>query len=128
MLPPQYTPQLSPNTKLSPEHQILTNVDHVPHNIPPPGKSHLLILEDNEAVIKMCVKGRSVVLRHVQKTHRIDLDWIFERLVRDRSTKRIMMKWVSTKQQIADILTKGSFPEQTWLELLRLFQIGIIKS
>ena len=36
----------------------------------------------------------------------------------------IRIKYVGTKQQIADILTKGCFTSQQWEALLRLAQIG----
>ena len=60
-------------------------------------------------------------MRHVGRTHRVDLDWIFERLLTDPS---IRMSWVNTKQQLADVFTKGSFTEQTWKELCNLIQIA----
>ena len=34
----------------------------------------LCILEDNEAVIRMIIKSRNRFLRHVSRTHRVDLD------------------------------------------------------
>ena len=34
--------------------------------------------EDNEAVIKMIIKGRSPTMRHLSRTHRIALDWFFD--------------------------------------------------
>ena len=34
-------------------------------------------LVDSEAVIRMIIKGRSVSLRHVSRTHRVDFDWLF---------------------------------------------------
>ena len=84
----------------------------------------MVILEDNDAVIKMCVKGRSPNMRHVARTHRIDLDCLFERLLKDSATT---MRYISTKQQLADMFTKGSFTEITWKTLLTLVQIGIQK-
>lgn len=60
-------------------------------------------------------------MRHVQRTHRVNLDWLFERMARDPG---IRIKFVGTKQQIADILTKGSFTAIQWKALLRLAQIG----
>ena len=42
------------------------------------GESQLFIFEDNEAVIKMIIKGRSPTKRHVPRTHRVALDWSFE--------------------------------------------------
>ena len=69
----------------------------------------------------MTVKGRSPNMRHVQRTHRVNLDWLFERMAKDPG---IRITYVGTKQQIADILTKGSFTAQQWEALLRLVQIG----
>ena len=44
----------------------LTNIDHVPSNGTPSGRSAMLyVFEDNEAVIKMIIKGRSPTMRHV---------------------------------------------------------------
>ena len=59
-------------------------------------------------------------MRHVGRTHRIDLDWMFERLLTDPA---LHLKYVNTKQQIADIFTKGSFSEATWKTLCSLMQI-----
>ena len=39
----------------------------------------LYVLEDNEAVIKMIIKGRSPTMRHVLRT-RVSLDWLFDRI------------------------------------------------
>ena len=40
----------------------------------------LYMFEDNEAVIKMIIKGRSPGMKHVFRTHRIALDWLFDRI------------------------------------------------
>ena len=40
----------------------------------------LYIFEDNEAVIKMIIQGRSPTVRHVSRTHRVALDWLFGRV------------------------------------------------
>ena len=79
------------------------------------------VLEDNEAVIKMTVKGRSPKLRHVARTHRIDLDWLFERV---REDPGVFIKYISTKTQLADMLTKGAFSAHQWQALCHLVQIG----
>ena len=90
-----------------------------PHPSLPPmlGRASLLVLEDNEAVLKMIIKGRSLTLRHGSRTHRIDLDWLFERFHEDPG---LFIKYVSTKKQIADMLTKGRFTGAQWRELLNL--------
>ena len=40
----------------------------------------LFVFEDNEAVIKMIIKGRSPTMRLVSRTHRVALDWLFDRI------------------------------------------------
>ena len=73
----------------------------------------------------MCIKGRSPAMRHVARTHRIDLDWLWERM---RTDPGVFIKYVGTKEQIADMFTKGSFSADQWGTLLRLAQIGDVKS
>ena len=55
----------------------LDTVDFIPSNV---NSSHqeavLYVFEDNEAVIKMILKGRSPTMRHVSRTHRVALDWL----------------------------------------------------
>ena len=83
-------------------------------------KGRLHILEDNEAVIKMIIKGRSLLLRHVSGAHRVALDWLFDRINLD---PKIQIKYVDTKNQLAFMLTNGSFTRDEWCNLLRLFNI-----
>ena len=45
-------------------------------------------------------------MRHVSHTHRLALDWLFDKLNLDT---KIQIKCVDTKNLFADILTKGSF-------------------
>ena len=47
----------------------------------------LYVFEDNEAVIKMIIKGRSPTMRHVSRTHRVALDWLFDRINLDPKSK-----------------------------------------
>ena len=58
-------------------------------------------------------------MRHMARTLRIDLDWIFERIMEDPS---ITIKFIPTKMQLADILTKATFTVQQWNALLMLIQ------
>ena len=60
-------------------------------------------------------------MRHVLRTFRVDLDWLFERV---RVDPGIFMKYVNTKKQLADLLTKGSFTAAQWAELCQLFSLG----
>ena len=77
----------------------------------------LYIFEDNEAVIKIIIKGTSPTMRHVSRTHRVALDWLFDRINLD---PKIQIKYIDTKNQLGDILTKGNFT-RVWILLLCLF-------
>ena len=78
-----------------------------------------------EAVIKMIIKGRGPTMRHVSRTHRVALDWLFDRINLD---PKIQIKYIHTKNQLADILTKGSFTCDEWNHLLCLFNISHFSS
>ena len=78
----------------------------------------MYIFEDNEAVIKMFIKGRSPTMRHVSRTDRVALDWLFDRI---KLELKIQIKYVDTKNQLVDMLTKESFIRDEWNHLLRLF-------
>ena len=57
----------------------MENIDSVPSNFQSSSQEALLyVFEDNEAVIKIIIKGRSPTMRHVSRTHRVALDWLFE--------------------------------------------------
>ena len=85
----------------------------------------LYIFEDNEAVIKMIIKGGSRTMRHVSRTHRVALDWLFDGINLD---SKIQIKYIDTKNQLADILTKGNFTRDEWNHLLCLFNISHLSS
>ena len=60
---------------------VLNNVDFVPSNVQFSHQEALLyVFEDNEAVIKMIIKGRSPTMRHVSRAQRVALNWLFERI------------------------------------------------
>ena len=79
----------------------------------------LYIFEDNEAVIKMIIKGRSPTMRHVSRTHRVALYWLFDRINLDPKTQ---IKYFDTKNQLADVLTKGNFTRDEWNHLFVFVQ------
>ena len=98
----------------------------VPSNVQSANREALLyVFEDNEAVIKMIMKGRSPTMRHVSRTHRVALDWLFDRINLD---PKIQIKYIDTKNQLADILTKGNFTRDEWNHLLTLFNISHFSS
>ena len=100
----------------------LDNVDFLPSNVNSSRQEALLhVFEDNEAVIKMITKGRSPTMRHVSRTHRVALDWLFDRI---KLVTKIQIKYIDTKKQLADMLTKGNFTRDEWNHLLCLFNIS----
>ena len=100
----------------------MNDVDFVPPSFKfSSGAAKCIIFEDNDAVIKMTIKERSPMMRHAARTHTVDLDWLIERLKKDPG---LSISFVGTKQQIADLFTKGSFTAQSWGMLCRLAQIG----
>ena len=85
---------------------VLNNVDRVPSNDQLSHTEALLyVFEDNEAVIKMITEGRSPTMRHVSRTHRVALDWLFDRM---NLVPKIQIKSFDTKNQLADILKENS--------------------
>ena len=105
----------------------LDNVDIVPSNVSifASRSFGVCVFEDNEAVIKMIIKGRSPTMRHVSRTHRVALDWLFDRINLDT---KIQIKYIDTKNQLADMLTKGNFTRDDWNHLLCLFNISHFSS
>ena len=59
-------------------------------------------------------------MRHVCRTHRVALDWLFDRINLD---PKIQIKYIDTKNQFADILTKENFTRDEWNHLLTLLNI-----
>ena len=105
---------------------VWNRVDCVPSNVQFSKQEALLyVFEDNEAVIKMIFKGRSPTMRHVSRTHRVALDWLFDRINLD---PKIQINYIDTKNQLADILTKGNFTRDKWNHLLCLFNISHFSS
>ena len=85
----------------------------------------LYVFEDNEAVIKMIIEGGSPTMRHVSRTHKVALDWLFDRINLD---SEIQIRYIDTKHQLADIWTKGNFTRDEWKNLLHLFNISHFSS
>ena len=114
-----------PNTMLKKEGNQnvdqLSNLDHVVANATSSQcEAQLCFFEDDEAAIKMIMKGSSPTMRHVSRTHRVALDWLFDRVNVDPT---LQIKYVDTKNQLADMLTKSNFTRDEWNLLLRLLNI-----
>ena len=87
---------------------VMKNIDSVPSNV-----------QTARQVIKMIIKGRSPTMRHVSRTHRVALNWLFDRINLD---PKIQIKYIDTTNQLAEFLTKGNFTRNEWKHLC-LFNI-----
>ena len=86
---------------------VMKDIDSIPSNVQSSRQEALLyVFENNEAVIKMIIKGRSPTKRHVSRTHRVALDWLFDRINLD---SKIQSKYIETKNQLADIFAQRKF-------------------
>ena len=98
------------------------NVDSIPSNVQSSHQEALLyVFEDNEAVIKMIIKGRSPTMRHVSRNP--EYAWL--NIPSNQSgSQKIQIKYIDAKKnQLVDILTKGNFIRDEWNHLLCLFNI-----
>ena len=67
----------------------------------------LRVKEDNQATIKVILKGFSPKLRHIQRTHKVNLGSLQEIFEEDTSS---VLEYVETEKQAADIFTKALVP------------------
>ena len=105
---------------------VMENIDSVPSNVQSSRQEALLyVFEDNEAVIKMIIKGKSPTrdifpgpteLRLIRCSIELTLD------------PKMRIKYIDTKNQLADIWTKGNFTRDEWNHLLTLFNISHFSS
>ena len=102
---------------------VIQSIDSIPSNVQSANRETLLyVFEDNEAVIKMIMKGRSPTMRHVSRSHRIALDWLFD------LDPEIQIQYIDTKKQLADILTKGNFTRDEWNHLFITTVLNLLKN
>ena len=85
---------------------------------PPPV---LNVMEDNQATLHVCARGRSTNLRHVSRTHRVNLDFLYDISLH---SPHIYLQYVRTSSQAADIFTKGKFSSAQWKKLTTLCGIA----
>ena len=97
-------------------------MDCVPSNVQSAREEALLyVFEDNEAVIKMIMKGRSPTMRHVSRIHRVAPGCSIESIWTPKSKSRTS---TDTKNQLAEIQTKGNFTRDEWKHMLFSFSIS----
>ena len=64
-------------------------------------------------------------MRHVSRTNRVALDWLFNRINLD---SKIQIRYIDTKHQLADTLTEDNFTRDGWNNLLHVFNISHFSS
>ena len=80
---------------------------------------HLDCFEDNQATILVVKKGYSPKLRHISRTHKVNLGGLSEVM----NVDTVALKYVITDEQAVDIFIKG-LPPQKWGAALQM--LGII--
>ena len=80
------------------------------------GAFEMVLLEDNQATIRILESGRSPACRHADKTQRQTLTWLAEQFQR----KHFTLVYVPSLLQAADIFTKPFTSAEKWNQLLKL--------
>ena len=84
--------------------EILENIDYAPRHIfLPISNTKLYLMEENEEILNMVLTGRCPTMWRVHRTHRVDLDWLIERILKGGG---VIIRYIGTKAQLADLLTK----------------------
>jgi hypothetical protein len=70
--------------------------------------------EDNQATIRMLESGKNPTLRHLPRTHKVDLAWLFQEF--KKSTYDL--KYCTSEEQAADIFTKHFVNSDKWNDVM----------
>ena len=83
------------------------SVEHVSQKYAPSNnRVHLFLFE---TVINIIIQGRNRNMRHVSRTHHVDLDWLFDIVNQDSTCSG---RYVSTKEQMVTL--------SQWTDLIQL--------
>jgi len=66
--------------------------------------------EDNQAMIAVCKSGKNPTMRHLNRTHKVDIAWLHERF----QEPEFELVYTVTTEQAADIFTKGFTDRDKW--------------
>ena len=75
-------------------------------------KLYCLCLRTMKQWSRWSFKGRSPTMRHVSRTHRVALDWLFDGINLD---PKIQIKYIDTDNKFADVLTRRNFTRDEWI-------------
>ena len=73
----------------------------------------------------MIIRRRSPTLRHVSRILRVALDWLFDKIHLD---PKIQIRYVDSRNRLADSLTKEHSTRDEWKHLLCLFNFRLFSS
>ena len=82
-------------------------------------KNVVLLNRDQCEMFTRSTKDAARILRHVTRTHRVELD----RLERMNLGRSFLIKYVRASDQLAGILTKSAFASLLWQSSLKLWQV-----
>ena len=89
-----------PNMRKPIQFKHTNVIPAIPSNTMHSGAGAMLyVFDDKEAVIKMIIKGRSPTMRHVSRTHRVALDWLFDRINLDPKKSKSVTLTLNTNSQ-----------------------------
>ena len=81
----------------------------------------LNVLEDNQATLHVCARGRSTSLMHLARTHRVNSSFLYDISLH---SPYIYLQYVKTENQSAELFTKGRFTAAQWKKLTQTVCIG----
>ena len=73
-------------------------------------------LEDNQAAIRILTTGKSPALRHLDRTHRVSLAWLWETF----KDGHLDLIYINSEKEAADIFTKAFTDKDKWLHAIHL--------
>ena len=109
----------NPNTKFQRSNRDVDDLSNVDHPLTNASSSQdeaqLYSFEDYEALIKMFIKARSITMRHVSRTHRVALVWLFDRVNVDPKSKLDFSLLNSVKYDSSLISFSAPWPVNSFL-------------
>lgn len=79
-------------------------------------EAHLDFEEDNQAAIRIMESGKSNNIRHLARTHRVDLAWLHEQVVYGAA----VLRYCDSNKMAADIFTKAFSSAEKWGDVCKL--------
>ena len=80
-------------------------------------KNVIAFMEDNEASAQIIKTGKCPTLRHMNRTHNVDVAWLHDRF---KAKDMIVVELCPTRLMAADIFTKGFTEVNKWVRACQL--------